>query len=661
MDNNNNLKLDTKYRDLCIDTVEFSNEEELSEDIIEEFNEDSEELSNYKKINFLFVLFLFGICILISRIAYLQITKGDYYYSIAEGNRIRIQSIKPRRGIIYDRNYKPLVSNVPSFSLKIIQADLPKDEYDRENAIKEVSELIGKDVTEIKELLADKSAYYYQPIVIQENIDYDQAILLYVKSLNMQGVILEEVSKRSYVTDDKLNSLSHILGYNGKISEKELSFYEDKKYFLDDYIGKTGVELSFEHFLRGVPGKSNVETNALGKKIRIIAHKDSVAGNGLVLSIDYELQNYIETLLVEELKKIKKEKASVIVMDPRNGEIISMVSLPSYNNNLFIQGISNEDYQNLITDKNNPLFNRSISGAYPPGSTFKPVIASIALEQEIITEWTKINSVGGIWVSKWFFPDWNSAGHGPVNVKQAIANSVNTFFYYIGGGYNNFKGLGIDKLIENSKLFNIGKKTGIDLPSENSGFIPDSLWKEEKLNEQWYIGDTYHLSIGQGYLSVTPLQVTLWTSFFANNGIMYKPKILKSLIYPDDKEKIIKEEYLVKDIISAKNVKIIKDGMRDAVIYGSARSLSSLPFSSGGKTGTAQTSNIKDPHSWFTCFAPYENPEVVVVVLVEEGGEGSAVAVPIAKKILEYWGGREKILNIKYKKIVGAVHELPNL
>jgi len=638
MENKSNLKLDTTYRELCIDSIEFGNEQELNGEIIEEFNEDSEESGSYKKINFLFVLFVFGICILIGRIAYLQLSKGAYYYAVAEGNRIRIQSIKPRRGIIYDRNYKPLVANVPSFSLKIIQSDLPKDEDDRENAIKEVAELIGKDAVQIKQLLDDKREYYYQPIIVQENIDYEQAILLYVKSLNMQGVILEEVSQRLYVTNEKLNSLSHILGYNGKISEKELALHKNKEYFLDDYIGKTGVELSFEDFLRGESGKSKVETNALGKKIRVIAHKDSVPGNGLILSIDENLQNYIETLLSNELEEIEKERASVIVMDPRNGEILSIVSLPSYNNNLFVQGISNADYQSLINDNNNPLFNRSISGSYPPGSTFKPVVAASALEQGVITEWTKINSAGGIWVSTWFFPDWNSKGHGTVNVKQAIANSVNTFFYYIGGGYNNFEGLGIDSLIENAKLFHLGQKTGIDLPGENAGFMPSVLWKEEYLNEQWYIGDTYHLSIGQGYLTVTPLQVALWTSLFANNGAIYKPKILKSFIYPDDREEFIEEEYLVKDIISGKNVDIVKAGMRDAVIYGSARSLSSLPFSAGGKTGTAQISKIKDPHAWFTCFAPYEIPEVVVVVLIEQGGEGSKVAVPIAKKILEYWG-----------------------
>lgn len=626
----NGMRLDTKYTSFSIEDVDIENNK-----LADEKREILGRTISHRKINWLIFFLITGLVILAGRIWYLQITQGNYYNAISEGNRVRIQSIKPRRGIIYDINYEPLVFNIPSFSLKIIQSDLPKDENEKNYLIKDVANLIGEDPAKIINLLEQKKDYFYQPVIIKENIGYNIAVELYIRSINMPGIVLEEVSKRLYASNDKLNSISHILGYDGKISEQELKENED--YLLDDYIGKAGVEQSFEKYLRGELGKSQIETNALGKRIRIIAQKNAVPGTDLVLSIDSDLQNYIENLLKEELPGIKKEKASVIAMDPRNGGILSLVSIPSFDNNLFVNGISNEEYQNLINDKNRPLFNRSIAGAYPPGSTFKLLMAAIGLEEGIINERTTVRSVGGIWVGQWFFPDWRAGGHGIVDVKRAIANSVNTFFYNVGGGYNDFKGLGIDLIVKNLNLFAVGEKTGIDLPGESMGFLPDANWKQEKFSEPWYIGDTYHLSIGQGYLLATPLQIASYTSFFANGGTLYKPQIAKYLIYPDNKKDEISAEPIKKNIISQKNIQIVREGMRDGVVYGSAGALRSLPFPVAGKTGTAQTSPDKEAHAWFTCFAPYDNPEIEITILIEEGGEGSSVSVPIAKKILEYW------------------------
>lgn len=631
----NRMSLDTRYASFSIDDVDIENN-----NLFDEKREILGRTISHRKINRLVFFFIAGLIILAGRIWYLQITRGNYYNAISEGNRIRIQSIKPMRGIIYDKNYEPLVFNIPSFSLKITQSDLPKDENEKNNLIEDAANLIGEDPVKIISLLEQKKDYYYQPIIIKENIDYNTAVELYIKSVNMPGIVLEEVSKRLYASNDKLNSISHILGYDGKISEQELKVNED--YLLDDYIGKAGVEQTFEKYLRGELGKSQIETNALGKRIRIIAQKNAVPGADLVLSINSDLQNYIENLLKEELSKIKKDKASVVVMDPRNGGILSLVSIPSFDGNLFVNGISNEKYQSLINDKNYPLLDRSIAGAYPPGSTFKLLMAVIGLEEGIINEKTTVKSVGGIWVGQWFFPDWRAGGHGIVDVKNAIANSVNTFFYNVGGGYNDFKGLGIDLLVKDLNLFNFGQKTGIDLPGESMGFLPDPNWKQEKFNEQWYIGDTYHLSIGQGYLLATPLQIAAYTSFFANGGTLYKPQIAKYLIYPDNKKEEIPSEIIKKNIISQKNIEIVRKGMRDGVVYGSAGALRSLPFPAAGKTGTAQTSPDKEAHAWFTCFAPYDNPEIEITVLIEEGGEGSTVSVPIAKKILEYWWKTKK-------------------
>ncbi|MFH0853884.1 MAG: penicillin-binding protein 2 [bacterium] len=632
------LRLDDSYTSLYIEEIELEKDAQLSD---EEKNFIGFNIG-FKKINLLMLFFVMMFFILVARVWSLQIMRGKYYSSIAEGNRIRIHYIKPRRGVIFDRNGLQLTSNIPSFSLKIIQSDLPKEEKEKDDLLKEIAVLIGEDYEEICSLLEENSAYYYQPVIIKENIDYKSALLLYVKSVNMPGIILEEVSKRFYISNDSLNSISHILGYNGKISSKELEDNKNGEYLLDDYIGKLGVESTFEKILRGALGKSQIETNAYGKMIGIVAKNDPAPGFDIILSIDYDLQTYIENLLKDELKKLKKERAAVIVINPNGGEILSLVSIPSFNNNLFTHGISNKDYSKLIEDKAKPLFNRAIAGEYPPGSTFKPIMAAAALEEGIITENTRVKSVGGIWVGKWFFPDWLAGGHGSVNVKNAIANSVNTFFYYVGGGYKDFEGLGIEKIYQYAKLFNLGKKTNIDLSGESDGFAPSALWKEEKFNEPWYIGDTYHSSIGQGYLLTTPLQIALYTSFFANGGILYKPKIVKAFIKNGEIE-YSAYEYLNKDIINPKNVSIVKQGMQDTVKYGSASSLGSLSFTVAGKTGTAQTSNNKDTHAWFTCFAPYENPEIVITTLIEEGGEGSSVAVPITKKILEhYWNNIRK-------------------
>ena len=349
------------------------------------------------------------------------------------------------------------------------------------------------------------------------------------------------------------------------------------------------------------------------------------------------------------IKKIDATKASAIVMNPQNGEILSMISLPAYDNNVFARGISQKEYSALISQSDNPLFNRSVSGEYPSGSTIKPVISVAALQEGIITEHTSFLSVGGLRIGKWFFPDWLAGGHGKTNVRKAIAQSVNTFFYYIGGGYENFRGLGVDKIVKYGHLFGLGTQLGVDLAGEASGFLPTREWKEEYKNEPWYIGDTYHLAIGQGDLLVTPLQVAVFTSVFANSGKLYRLHFIKEILTGDDETiRILENEPIRKDFIDSYNIYVVRQGMRQTVTLGSARSMQTVPVEVAGKTGTAQWSTKHENHAWFTGFAPYDNPELVITVLVEEGGEGSSVAVPIAKEFLEwYFGEYKKELSVK--------------
>ncbi|MFH1822666.1 MAG: penicillin-binding transpeptidase domain-containing protein, partial [Patescibacteria group bacterium] len=412
---------------------------------------------DFSKLKITVLIILFFLFIIVGRVAWLQIIKGDYYYSMAEGNRIRVERTEAKRGIIYDRNYNLLVRNVANFLLYFVPADLPKDEIARENLINKISDILENiDKDEIKRLLTtvkEGSLESFQPLFITDNIPYEKAIALYLESDFMPGVVLSNKSRREYSLYSL--SLSHILGYTGKINEAELEKVGED-YLAIDYLGKTGIEYFWESELKGKNGKKQVEVDALGKEKKIISTLAAEAGHNLVLSLDINLQKKLEETIIYYLEKLNKNKAAAIILNPNNGEILAMVSFPSYNNNIFARGISQEEYNGIINHPDNPLFNRVISGEYPSGSTIKPVIAAAALEEGTISEWTTINSVGGITIGEWFFPDWRAGGHGIVDVRTAISQSVNTFFYYIGGGFEDFNGLGVDRIVNYAKLFGLG-------------------------------------------------------------------------------------------------------------------------------------------------------------------------------------------------------------
>ena len=586
----------------------------------------------------IFVLALF-MAIILARVAWLQIIKGDYYYNLAEGNRIRIARIEANRGIIYDSSNRPLVRNVANFLLYFVPADLPENEQEKRSIIERLSQILGTlspaDIENILTAVKPKSLESYQPLFVTDNIEYNKAMLLYLESDKMPGVYLSNKTKREYNLSSL--SLSHILGYTSKINQAELDKY-GSEYLPIDYIGKTGIENFWENELKGQSGKKQIEVDALGKEKKIINQLAGADGHNLVLSIDIDLQKKLEETITNALKKSKLNKACAIALDPNNGEILALVSLPSYNNNLFARGITNDEYQALVSHPDQPLFNRCTSGEYPSGSTIKPVLAAAALEEGIINENTSFISTGGLRIGEWFFPDWKVGGHGVTNVRKAIAESVNTFFYYIGGGYGDFVGLGIDRMVRYEKIFGLGKQTGIDIIGEAKGFLPTKDWKETIKGERWYVGDTYHAAIGQGDITVTPLQVANYTAVFANGGLLYRPHFIRQVLSSDDK--IIRQvdhKPIKSNVVSSENIKIVREGMRQAVAAGSARSLASAPVAVAGKTGTAQWSSNKPNHAWFTGFAPYDKPQIVITILIEQGGEGSSVAVPIAREVLEWY------------------------
>ena len=310
-------------------------------------------------------------------------------------------------------------------------------------------------------------------------------------------------------------------------------------------------------------------------------------------------------------------------MNPKNGEILALVSYPYFDNNLFSRGLSQRDFEKIVAHPDKPLFFRAISGQYPPGSTIKPILALAALEEGIINEQTAIVSKGGIKIGKEFFSDWKKEGHGVTQVKKALAESVNTFFYLVGGGSENFRGLGPEKIKFYLEKFGLGKKTNLDLPAEKDGFLPSPEWKKRKKNEEWYIGDSYNLSIGHGDIVATPLQIAYLTGLIVNEGKIYQPHLLK-------KGQEFEENKFVFQF-KKENFKVVKEGLREAILYGTAKALNDLTIKVAGKTGTVEVGQ-KKPHSWFTCFAPYEDPQIVLTVIVENGGEGSGPALRVAKE-----------------------------
>ncbi|MFA5894093.1 MAG: penicillin-binding protein 2, partial [Candidatus Margulisiibacteriota bacterium] len=460
-----------------------------------------------------------------------------------------------------------------------------------------------------------------------------------LKAADWPGVVLTSRSGREYHLPSL--STSHLLGYTGKISEAELA-NAGGEYQMIDYLGKSGVEYFWENELKGVAGIKQIEVDALGREKKILNSQKAIDGHSLLLSLDSEAQAKLEELLSATLAKARLKRGSAIVLDPNNGEVLAMVSLPTYDNNLFARGITGDEYKALLDNPDHPLFNRAVSGEFPSGSTIKPVMAAAALEEGVINEHTTVLSTGGISVGPWFFPDWRAGGHGSTEVKKALAQSVNTFFYYIGGGYQGFKGLGVERIVRYEKMFGLSEQTGIDLPAEATGFLPSMEWKEKVKGEKWYIGDTYHLSIGQGDLTVTPLQVADYTAVFANGGKLYRPHLVKAILSNEDKIATPVEIIPVRaDFIKPENINIVREGMRQTVTTGSARSLSAVPVPVAGKTGTAQWSSKAPNHAWFTGFAPFDRPQVVITILIEEGGEGSTIAAPIARDFLTWYFNRK--------------------
>lgn len=576
--------------------------------------------------------------ILFGRAFYLQAIEGGKSLVLAQENRFRAIVIRAPRGLFYDRNKTPLVKNIPNYEVIVIPNDLPKNESERNAIYKRLAETIGMPEAEVKKVSESKGLNYIQPLPVSKTVTREVSLVFQSRQNELRGFYVETNPIREYL-DNGL--LSHVFGYVGRISEEELKSHP--AYLLTDFIGKSGLEKSFEDILRGKPGAEKVERDSAGKVIRTYGQEDPILGDNLQLSIDFELQKKLTENLAKQMEKAKVQKGSAIAINPSTGEVLAYVNTPTYDNNLFAKGISDTDYNKLLNDKNNPLIDRIASGEYPSGSIIKPFVAIAALEEGYINEATTVLSNGGIKIGDYSFPDWKPAGHGVTNVIKGIAESVNTYFYAIGGGYQNIKGLGPEKMKQYLEKFGFGSAPSLDIGGESEGHIPDPEWKERVINEPWYLGDTYHMAIGQGDVLVTPLQMANALQVIANNGTMFKLHFAKAVLDADGNVKSeVKPEVSKSNFVSANTLDTVRRGMLSCAQAGSCRVLSGLPVQAAGKTGTAQFGpNNEKKHAWFETFAPYENPQIAMVILLEGAGEGSEFAAPVAKDTLQWYFTRK--------------------
>jgi penicillin-binding protein 2 len=573
--------------------------------------------------------------LLIAQTFNLQIIQGSKNRLLAEGNRLRIRQIPAPRGLIYDKNNTPLVENQSAFSLEIYPADLPKEQEKRQEIYKKVIELTGIDPKAAEKIEAEKNKT--ESIILADKISGETALYWKMKLYGTPGVVLNLRPTRIYKSDA---AMGHLLGYVGKINQDELQKLSD--YTIQSEIGKVGLEKFYEQFLRGQNGQEQVEVNAAGQTQRILSSVQPEQGNNLYLTLDYNLQKQVSDALSNQLNAQNLSKGVAIVINPQNGAILAMVSLPSYDDNLFSISRGPQDFQKLIQDPNRPLFDRAVAGQYPSGSSIKPMIASAALQEKVISSSTTINDKeGNIQIGQWSFPDWKA--HGIVDVKKAIAESCNVFFYTVGGGFGNIKGLGVERIKKYLHLFGWGNTTGVDLPGEEKGLLPDPAWKKAAKGESWYIGDTYHLAIGQGDVLVTPLQLLNSIATIANGGTLYRPHFLSKITTIKGEElRFLDKDIIRSNFISKENLEVVQEGMRQTVTSGSGTSLSDLPVKVAGKTGTAQFGKEGKTHAWFAGYAPYDNPQMAVIVLIEGGGEGYASAAPVARQIFQAYFGTQQ-------------------
>ena len=567
---------------------------------------------------------LFLLCL---RLWHLQVIEGEHFRTLSENNRLRLKRVAAPRGVIYDRKGQVLVDNRPAFDVVVVPEDAP----DLKTTLSSLA-LYLQDGAGVADgaLPRDPRRPPYEGVVVKRDVDWSTLAAVESHQLDLPGVSIEVSPKRRYPPN---GLAAHLLGYVGEISPKELVLLSN--YHMGEVIGKFGLERQWEKYLHGQNGFQHIEVDSIGRRLRILKEVEAQSGFNLFLTLDRDIQSAAEEAMAEK-------EGALVVLDPRDGAVLAMVSRPAFDPNVFARGIRPQEWRELVNNPLHLLTNRATQGEYPPGSTFKVVLAAAALEKGVITPSTRFFCPGGLWFGGHYFHCWRKGGHGTVDFRRALAQSCNVYFLQVG------RLLGVDTIAAYARKLGLGWPTGIDLDHEKGGVIPDSAWKKKVFGVRWYAGETLSVSIGQGYASVTPLQMAVLAATIANGGTVYQPYLVRRV--ETVQGEVVKEyhpEATLTAGIGKKTLDLVRQTMRDVITSGTGRQAQLPDVTVAGKTGTAQAvpglagKGTKLPrqyrdHAWFVAFAPMEAPEVAVACLVEHAGEGGgAAAAPIVRQVLE--------------------------
>ena len=579
---------------------------------------------------------------LVARLWYIQIVRGPEFRDQAENNSLRVLSVKPLRGVIYDWNNQRVAINAPSFSVVARMIDLPRDEV--ESVARRLAALLEMPSLTIMERMNEGLRSPYLPTILKRDVPRHVALIIEEENPYLPGISAESRPIREYAGGD---SVGHVLGYVGPIPHERTEFYLNRGYERDDQVGIAGIESIYETELHGDKGQRNVEVNAYGRTVRVLRETPSQPGKNLVLGLDLELQEAVTAMLHDGLVESGAPSGAVVALDVATGAARALVSLPGYDNNLFARSISQEDYGRLANDPSRPLVNQTIAGLYPPASTFKLVSLAHWLENhnfDLDMEFTchgQLTLPGG-----WSFGCWKRSGHGSLNAYEGLVRSCDVFFYTLVGGspYTEFEGIGPEALAQAATACGFGQATGIDLPGEQDGLMPTPERKRRVKNEPWFQGDSYNTAIGQGDVLSTPLQLANLSAAIANGGKLMYPRVAAEIRGADGKQvKTIEPRVAQRLPYSEQVLAAIRNAMRDVVVRGTAIRIASNPFGIAGKTGTAEYPGPRDEgghlptHALFTGFAPFDDPEIAFAVVLYGAGEGSEFAAPIADKLTRFY------------------------
>ncbi len=576
-------------------------------------------------------IFRVGLLLVVGVLAFrlwqLQIHEGPHYQGLSENNTSRTVILEPARGLIYDRNGSLVANNVSSFSLYVTVEDVK----DRGALVRKLVDLIGLDETQIRKKMSERAGKLV-PRKLKEGLTLREAALVESHRLDLPGVRIQGESQRNYPVGV---TASHLLGYVGEVSADQLEQKAFADLHLGSIVGQYGVEQTYDRFLRGQAGQKVIEADALGHEKRTLSIEKPTAGDDLYLTIDLRLQQLAERLLGEE-------SGAIVALDPTNGELLALASRPAFDPNVLSRELTPKQWEAIVQNEAHPLTNRATQGQYPPGSTFKIVMAAAALDTGTVKTSTEVRCTGGFWFGRRMYRDWKAGGHGSMNLHKALVDSCDVFFYNVG------ERMGIDTIASFASKFGLGRPTGIDLASERSGIVPSSAWKEKVRGEPWYPGETISASIGQGYTTVTPLQMAHLIATVANGGTVYRPRLVKGLM--ERATGRLQEVPVVpygQLSVKGKTLEIIQEALADVVTDGTAKRARSTLVAIAGKTGTAQTAALRPDqkeeevpkklrdHAWFVSYAPAEDPRIAVAVLVENMGHGGSAAAPLAKHMIE--------------------------